>query len=132
MPSSASAAMIADFHRAQVGADVGDVHDRVADELAGPVVGDAPAAVGVDDLDAPARGRSPRPSGSSSVARAPPARVHGRVLEQQQRVGQLSRLAPRADVLLDRKRVGVGHVPRWQTQSSSGDRSVVAHLLDSA
>ncbi len=41
-------------------------------------------------------------------AGAPPARVHGRVLEQQQRVGQLLGLAAGADVLLDGERVAVG------------------------
>ncbi len=40
------------LHRAQVRDDVGDGHDRVAHQLAGAVVGDAPAAVGVDHVDA--------------------------------------------------------------------------------
>ncbi len=40
------------FHRAQVAADVVDRHDRVADELAGAVVGELAAAVGVDHVDA--------------------------------------------------------------------------------
>ena len=43
------------FHRAQVRVHVVDAHDRIADELPGPVVGDAPAAVAVDHLDACAR-----------------------------------------------------------------------------
>ena len=62
--------------------------DRVDDQLPGAVVGDAPAAVGVVDLDplqlVPLRGhRQLRGLGAA------PARVDGRVLEQQQHVGDL-------------------------------------------
>ena len=72
-------------------------HDRVADELAGAVVGDAPAAVGRRRPRCRARGRSPRRAAARPSARAPAARVDGRVLEQQQRVGQLPGLAARAE-----------------------------------
>ncbi len=83
-----------------------DAHDRVADELAGAVVGDAPAAVGGDDLD-PARAVEGLAERQLAVARASPTRVYGRVLEQQQRVGQLVSLALLADVLLRGKRLRV-------------------------
>ena len=58
------------------------VEDRVADELAGPVVGRLAAAVGLDDLDLGA-------VGDVQLARlgAPAERDHRRVLEQQHRVG---------------------------------------------
>ena len=39
------------LHRAQVRDHVGDPHDRIADELARPVVGQLAAAVDVDDVD---------------------------------------------------------------------------------
>ena len=62
--------------------------DRVGDELAGAVVGDAAAAVGVEDLD-PLR-LVPLGSHRQLIgARAAPAGVDGRVLEQQQHVGEL-------------------------------------------
>ena len=67
-------------------------HDRVADELPGAVVGEPPAAVGVDDVDA-LGAVEVLAEGQVLGARAPTARVHGRVLEQQQRVGQLAGLA---------------------------------------
>ena len=59
------------------------VEDRVADELAGPVVGRLAAAVGLDDLDLGALGHV-------QLARlgAAAERDHRRVLEQQHRVGQ--------------------------------------------
>ena len=50
---SASAATIASLDRAQVRDDVDDPHDRIADELAGAVVGELAAAVDVDDVDPP-------------------------------------------------------------------------------
>ena len=85
-------------------------HDRVADELARPVVGHATAAVGVDDVD---------PLGAVPVLahrqlgglRAPPARVDRRMLEQQQHVLHAARLARRLELLLQRKRLGVGDQP---------------------
>src|SRR5204863_198396 len=80
--------------------DVVGVHDRVADELAGAVVGDAPAAVDVDDVDA--LGAVPVFAHRQlALAGAPPARVDGRVLEQEQRVGDLVGLAARAQALLE-------------------------------
>ena len=61
------------------------VEDRVADELAGPVVRGLAAAVGLDDLDVGALGHV-------QLARlgASPERDHRRVLEEQHRVGQLA------------------------------------------
>ena len=95
-------------------ADVVDAHDRIADQLAGPVVGDAPAAVGVDDLD-PARAVEVLAEGQLAVGRAPTAGVDGRVFEQQQRVGQLLGQPAFADAQLQGERVAVG------------DRAQVAH-----
>ena len=64
-------------------------HDRIADELAGPVVGDAAAAIGLADLDSlhPVPVLAHRQFGR---ARAAALRVDGRVLEHQQRVGDLA------------------------------------------
>src|SRR5207342_1378618 len=60
--------------------------DWIRDQLPRPVVGDPAAAVGVADLDplhlVPLARHRQLP-----LARAPPARVDGRVLEQQQHVG---------------------------------------------
>ncbi len=86
---------------------VGDPHDGVADELPGAVVGDAPAAVGGHDLEAT---RTVEVLAERQLLRpgAPAAGVDGGVLEQQQRVGQLSGLATRGDVQLDGERLAVG------------------------
>ena len=61
------------------------VEDRVADELAGPVVGGLAAAVGLDDLDLGALG-DVQLAGLGAAAE----RDHRRVLEQQHGVGQPS------------------------------------------
>ena len=94
------------LHRSHVGDDVVDAHDRVADELARTVVGHAPAAVGVDDVDALAEvpGLTHR-----QLARpgAPAAGVDGRVFEQQERVGDRAGLTRRAHALLERERRAV-------------------------
>ena len=58
------------------------VEDRVADELAWPVVGRLAAAVGLDDLDLGAVGNV-----QLARVRSAPERDHGRVLEQDHRVG---------------------------------------------
>ena len=68
--------------------------DRVGDELAGPVVGDAAAAVGVADLD-PLHLVPLGPHRQLLRARAAPAGVDGGVLEQQQHVGDRLLLARR-------------------------------------
>ena len=105
------------LHRAQVGDDVADAHDRVADELAGAVVGDAAAAVDVDDVDALAAvpGLAHR---QLAGRRAPPARVDRRVLEQQQRVGDRVGLAgARAARSWSASASRYSTVPRWQTQT---------------
>ena len=67
--------------------------DRVADELAGPVVRDVAAAVGVHELRADARRRHEHVRGIGARAE----RVDVRVLEQQQVVvGRCARAAPAA------------------------------------
>jgi hypothetical protein len=82
--------------------------DRVGDQLAGPVVGDAAAAVGVADLDP----LPLVPVGSHRQLRrrrAAAAGVDGRVLEQQQDVGDLVALAPLRQLPLRLARLLVGH-----------------------
>ena len=59
----------------------GEVEDRVADELARPVVGRLAAAVGLDDLDLGAVGHV-----QLALVGAPAERDHRRVLEQENRV----------------------------------------------
>src|SRR3954447_1798878 len=63
----------------------GQVEDRVADELAGAVVGGLAAAVGFDDLDLGAVGDV-----QLALLGAAAERDDGRVLEQQHGVGQLA------------------------------------------
>ena len=95
------------LHRADVRHRRLDSHDRIADELAGAVVGQQAAAVDVDDLDAlllvPRRRER-----EVAVAGPAAARVDGRVLEQQQEVRQLVGLAPRPHGLLEGERLAVG------------------------
>ena len=68
-----------------------EAEDGIAHELPGAVVGDPPTAVGVGDLDAlhpvpvlAHRELVPR--------RAPAPRIHGRMLEQHEQVGDLAGL----------------------------------------
>jgi hypothetical protein len=70
------------------------------------VVGQAAAAVDVDDVDAvlPVPVLAER---QLARQRSPPAGVDRRVLEQQQRVGNRARLPCGADVLLQRQRLRV-------------------------
>jgi hypothetical protein len=77
--------------RADEGGDVADPHDRVADELPGAVVGEAAAAVALDDVDA-LRAIPVLAHRQVAGAGAPAERVDGRVVEQQQHVGLLAGL----------------------------------------
>ena len=85
-----------------------DGHDRVGHQLAGPVVGHAPAAVAVLHGDAlePVPVLAHRQVGRLGAA---PARVHRRMLEHEQHVGNLARLAARAQLVLKRGGLAVGH-----------------------
>ena len=65
----------------------GDVEDRIADELAGPVVGDVAAAVGLHELGADRLGVDQHVLGLGPHAE----RVDVRVLEQQQVVARSAR-----------------------------------------
>ena len=106
-------------------------HDRIADELAGAVVGDAPAAVGLDHLDALRAVEVLADAAARRVARAPPARVDRRVLEQQQHVRQLAGLPALADAGLHRHRLGVGHAAQLAHPQLGGGDSCsgpTAHL----
>ena len=101
MPSSPSAATIArSIVRTKSGHAL-DGHDRVGHQLAGPVVGHAPAAVGLHDLDALGRYQS-SPIGRSAGSVRLPARVDGRVLEHEQHVGN-SPAPRRRAALLERE-----------------------------
>ena len=62
-----------------------EIEDRVADELARPVVGRLSAAIGLDDLDVCAF-RYVQLAGLGP----PPERDHRRMLQQQNRVGKLA------------------------------------------
>ena len=86
-PASRRAATSARLHRLHERADVRHVHDRIADELAGPVVGQLAAAVGLDDVDlvreraarrAPSGGRSCRRAGARGAAAGRAAHRPGR------------------------------------------------------
>ena len=79
-------------HVAAVGRQL---EDRIADHLAGAVVGDVAAAAGLEHLEAAAR--AARSSGKStfSLARVAAEREDGIVLEQQQGVRDRARLALR-------------------------------------
>ena len=82
-------------------------HDRVGHELPGTVVGHTPAAVRVAHLDAAVAVPvlAHRQVGGLG---APALRVHGRVLEHEQQVGELARLAPLAKRLLQLDTLPVG------------------------
>ena len=81
---------------------VGDGEDRIADELAGPVVRDVAAAADGDELGADVGGFAAQ---VVVEVRARPVREHVRVLEQQ----QMLLVRPREQRLLDRQRLAVGH-----------------------
>src|SRR4051795_10067607 len=85
-------------------------HYGIADQLAGTVVGDPAAAVGVDNVDAlppiPVLAHRQLISG-----RAAPLRVDGRVLEQQQHVGDAAVVAGAPDLPLQPARVLVWDEP---------------------
>ena len=85
-----------------------DGHDRVGHQLAGPVVGHAPAAVAVLDLDPlePVPLLAHRQVGRLGAA---PARIHRRMLEHEEHVGNLAGLAEPAKRLLQRRGLAVGH-----------------------
>jgi hypothetical protein len=100
---------------AQVRDHVVDADDRVADELARAVIGELAAAVDRDDVD-PLLGVPRGRERQVAVLRAPPARVHGRVLKQQQHVGQLVGLAAGAHRLLQRERRAVLDEPEAHHQ----------------
>ena len=103
MPSSRSAADHRPLERPHEPGHAVDRHDRVGHELAGAVVGHAPAAVGVLDADA----LEPVPvlaHGQVGGLGPSPARVYGRVLEHEQDVRELARLAQRAQLLLELRR----------------------------
>ena len=84
--------------------------DRVGDELAGPVVGDAPAAVGVADFD-PLHLVPLAPHRQLLLGGAAAARVDGGVLEQQQHVRDLALLARPLQPALGDQRLLVGDEP---------------------
>ena len=92
--------------RAEVRDDVDDAHDRIADELAGAVVGQLAAAVDVDDVD-PALAIPVLAERQLARQRPAPARVDRRVLEQQQRVRDRVGLARGPHALLQRERLAV-------------------------
>ena len=84
-----------------------------------------PAAARVDDVDAP-RAVPVLAERQLAGLRAPPARVHGRVLEQQQQVGQRVVLAGDAQALLQLERLAV------LDGAELADPQLVAHGPDDA
>ena len=90
-------------------------NDRIAHQLAGPVVGDAAAAVGLADLDS----LHPVPvlaHAQLTRLRAAALRVDGRVLEQKQHVWHPVGLAGRLDPLLHPAALLVGNQPAADDQ----------------
>ena len=95
------------LHRAHEHEHVVDAHDRIADQLAGAVVGQLAAARGLDDVDA--LGAAPVLAHRQVAGlRAAPERVDGLVLEQQHRLVELTREDLRAQLLLDLHALLVG------------------------
>jgi hypothetical protein len=88
--------------------DVPDADDRIADELAGAVVGDLAAAVDVDDVDA-LRAVPVLAHAELAGGRAPPAGVDRLVLEEQERVRDRAGLARGAQAFLEIVRRAVLH-----------------------
>src|SRR5215211_9494173 len=102
------------FHAPDVLVDVIPVrtqaYDRVAHELARAVVGDAPAAIGIDYVDA--LPQVPVLTHRELIrSRATALRVDRRVLEQEKHVRNLALLTGALDVLLELARIPVGHHP---------------------
>src|SRR5579862_5164388 len=94
------------LERAHVGDHVVNPDDRVADELPGTVVGDLATAIGLDDVD-PLQAVPLLAHRELARGRAPPARVHGPVLEEQHHVGNVILLARPPDTLLKGERMPV-------------------------
>ena len=87
-----------------------EIDDRVADDLAGPVIGDVAAAPGLEHLDA-ARGQvvvgreNVRPAAVAAHAE----REDGRMLDQQQQIADRAGAPLLDERALQRERVGVRH-----------------------
>ena len=89
------------------------IDDRIADELAGAVVGDVAAAIDLVELDAALREEFIAGENVGAVGVAA-KREDGRMLEQQQRVADEVLLARGDDLLLDGEAFGIGTRPRWR------------------
>ena len=98
MPNSASASIITCSMRAHVRHHVAlpfsQIEDRIADDLAGPVIGDVAAAVGVMKLDAGALAAFPRCASRFSIVAVAAQGDDVRMLDDQQLIGNLAALAP--------------------------------------
>jgi hypothetical protein len=97
-----------------------EVNDRVAHDLAGTVVGHIAAASGLEDLDAPGGqhvlGR--QNVGTTAVA-ADAQGQHRRVLDEEQQIADVPRLALGDEGTLQRKRIGI----RDQAKPADFDRT---------
>jgi hypothetical protein len=105
---------------AQVAAASGEVEDRVADELARAVVGRAPAAADLDDLDAAALVLLGRQRQLLVADGARAERDHRLVLEQHDRVGDRLLVSGSGQLLHDGERLPVGsHAELIQIRAAS-------------
>ena len=113
--------------RAQVGDDVDDPHDRIADELTRAVVGELAAAVDVDDVDPAARGTKPRraaarpPASGARACRPADARAAA-ACRGSRRPG-----APRARAPAASSASRYSTMPSWQTH-----RAVILRVYERA
>ena len=87
--------------RPQEQAATGQGHDRIGDELAGPVIGHFAAALDPDHLDAPGR-QVGRGRADVGLVGLPAQGQDGRMLEQEERVGDVARDALVDEPFLDR------------------------------
>ena len=104
------------------------IEDGIADELAGAVIGDLAAAVGLVDLDALASEQFI--AGEDVRARGVAAeRENGRMLHEEQRVADSAGLARGDDLVLKAQTFGVGNAAELeQVEMHRNQRPSKAHL----
>jgi len=88
----------------------GEVEDRIADDLAGPVIGDVAAASGLDDVESPRPERLRRQE-EVLHSRVAPEREDRIVLEEKEGVGDAAGLPLRDEARLQVEPLRVRHAP---------------------
>ena len=100
------------------------IQDRIADDLAGAVIGDVAAAIGGIELDSGAAQRVFARQQIFGVAVAA-LRDHVRMLDEQELIGNQPALALFDQILLDGERVAIAHAP--QVANFEAARTALKH-----